>query len=314
MTQYGRNDPCPCGSGKKYKKCCGTVGGEAAPPDFMDESMASAIKKLSEEQWLEAIERFMALEANSPGRPQALRAAGSCYEGLEDYQRAAECYQQALEAAPPELELTLKYQLGIVRACAGLFDDAERALRACLTHHDAAGIEDRILGMIKVVLEMREGKLAPHYLRTIMLLQRAFTDMQESRFPAAKRKLVTLKTLEPENSVIFYNLGVVESYLEEHDEAAENYQRAVTLNPEYVEAWFNLGQLGIVAKDYAKALTCFDRAAALQPDYVKAHHQKGIAWELLGDKEKAGACYARVLEIDPEHKSAKENLTRIMNR
>ncbi len=23
MTKSGRNDPCPCGSGKKYKKCCG---------------------------------------------------------------------------------------------------------------------------------------------------------------------------------------------------------------------------------------------------------------------------------------------------
>jgi SWIM/SEC-C metal-binding protein len=23
----GRNDPCPCGSGKKYKKCCGRGGG-----------------------------------------------------------------------------------------------------------------------------------------------------------------------------------------------------------------------------------------------------------------------------------------------
>jgi len=23
MGQVGRNDPCPCGSGKKYKKCCG---------------------------------------------------------------------------------------------------------------------------------------------------------------------------------------------------------------------------------------------------------------------------------------------------
>jgi len=22
----GRNDPCPCGSGKKYKKCCGKEG------------------------------------------------------------------------------------------------------------------------------------------------------------------------------------------------------------------------------------------------------------------------------------------------
>jgi preprotein translocase subunit SecA len=24
--KVGRNDPCPCGSGKKYKKCCGATG------------------------------------------------------------------------------------------------------------------------------------------------------------------------------------------------------------------------------------------------------------------------------------------------
>jgi len=23
LAGIGRNDPCPCGSGKKYKKCCG---------------------------------------------------------------------------------------------------------------------------------------------------------------------------------------------------------------------------------------------------------------------------------------------------
>ena len=23
VKKIGRNDPCPCGSGKKYKKCCG---------------------------------------------------------------------------------------------------------------------------------------------------------------------------------------------------------------------------------------------------------------------------------------------------
>ena len=23
QKKAGRNDPCPCGSGKKYKKCCG---------------------------------------------------------------------------------------------------------------------------------------------------------------------------------------------------------------------------------------------------------------------------------------------------
>ena len=24
--KVGRNEPCPCGSGKKYKKCCGAAG------------------------------------------------------------------------------------------------------------------------------------------------------------------------------------------------------------------------------------------------------------------------------------------------
>ena len=31
-NKVGRNDPCPCGSGKKYKNCCGAVNGENANP------------------------------------------------------------------------------------------------------------------------------------------------------------------------------------------------------------------------------------------------------------------------------------------
>ena len=27
LPKVGRNDPCPCGSGKKYKKCCGQNAG-----------------------------------------------------------------------------------------------------------------------------------------------------------------------------------------------------------------------------------------------------------------------------------------------
>jgi preprotein translocase subunit SecA len=36
-NKVGRNDPCPCGSGKKFKKCHGQVGGRmdlpASPTD-----------------------------------------------------------------------------------------------------------------------------------------------------------------------------------------------------------------------------------------------------------------------------------------
>jgi preprotein translocase subunit SecA len=31
--KVGRNDPCPCGSGKKYKKCHGAGGGGGTVPD-----------------------------------------------------------------------------------------------------------------------------------------------------------------------------------------------------------------------------------------------------------------------------------------
>jgi hypothetical protein len=32
MSEIGRNAPCPCGSGKKYKRCCGAIGPVAPPP------------------------------------------------------------------------------------------------------------------------------------------------------------------------------------------------------------------------------------------------------------------------------------------
>ena len=32
MSKINRNDPCPCGSGKKYKKCCGLKELQAKKP------------------------------------------------------------------------------------------------------------------------------------------------------------------------------------------------------------------------------------------------------------------------------------------
>jgi uncharacterized protein len=32
QSKIGRNDPCPCGSGRKFKKCCGAAGNVGGPP------------------------------------------------------------------------------------------------------------------------------------------------------------------------------------------------------------------------------------------------------------------------------------------
>jgi tetratricopeptide (TPR) repeat protein len=54
QKKIGRNDPCPCGSGKKYKKCCGReVTPESQPPPFdrrIIERDLLAAKQLLEEK------------------------------------------------------------------------------------------------------------------------------------------------------------------------------------------------------------------------------------------------------------------------
>ncbi|MFA5974850.1 MAG: SEC-C metal-binding domain-containing protein [Elusimicrobiota bacterium] len=44
----GRNDPCPCKSGKKYKKCCETKN-EAKEREALEKQWAAAAKKKEQE-------------------------------------------------------------------------------------------------------------------------------------------------------------------------------------------------------------------------------------------------------------------------
>jgi len=69
MDKIGRNDPCPCGSGKKYKRCC--LSKDDAPAGFTDDDRRSALTRL---------ERFVEKELG----PEDDAAYDSFYERWED--------------------------------------------------------------------------------------------------------------------------------------------------------------------------------------------------------------------------------------
>lgn len=52
MSKIGRNDPCPCGSGKKYKKCCAKNNGQPASSDSGGGGMPFLNPSLLAQQWL----------------------------------------------------------------------------------------------------------------------------------------------------------------------------------------------------------------------------------------------------------------------
>ena len=109
MPKIGRNDPCPCGSGKKYKHCC------------LKQDRAAEISP--------AIAQRQALEAQTTGHAT----------WLDEYQ--AELLQsQALDAASNAV-------IDLVHA--GRLDEAEQAARELLINHPEVHDGYDRLGMVQ---------------------------------------------------------------------------------------------------------------------------------------------------------------------
>jgi hypothetical protein len=71
MRKVGRNDPCPCGSGRKVKRCCGLKRGpdeDSAARAFLAEVSrdAAGVLNVSESQFIAMMEQWSGLAAVYP--------------------------------------------------------------------------------------------------------------------------------------------------------------------------------------------------------------------------------------------------------
>ncbi|HVE48924.1 MAG TPA: DUF5672 family protein, partial [Casimicrobiaceae bacterium] len=121
----GRNDPCPCGSGKRYKQCHGAI---AAPTTAQrdtaspDELVRRGIEAQQRGDLGAAESSYRAALARAPEHPHALH-----YQGMVEYQRsrpaaALPALLHAVELVPSEPEF--HNNLGIVCAALDRLADA----------------------------------------------------------------------------------------------------------------------------------------------------------------------------------------------
>src|SRR5262245_57870983 len=99
MAAIARNAPCPCGSGKRFKDCHGTVGIRASAPASADSLLREAQVALAHGRPDTAhvlLDRAIALE---PKRSELLRERARVERALGDARAAASC-RAALEFAP----------------------------------------------------------------------------------------------------------------------------------------------------------------------------------------------------------------------
>jgi tetratricopeptide (TPR) repeat protein len=100
MKKVGRNAPCPCGSGKKFKKCCQN---QMATTDFFYtdlDRLSNRVPTLIDQGRLdEAEEVCRELQEKYPDQIDGISRLAEVYEAQGDRKKAVEYYRKAAEFA-----------------------------------------------------------------------------------------------------------------------------------------------------------------------------------------------------------------------
>jgi len=129
LNKVGRNDPCPCGSGKKYKKCCMVKGEErkvdtlSTPSDGrsvrrqparaaeIENLFRRALNQLDRDEYDKAARAFRSMLRLDPEHYQALTGLGRCLMEIGMREEARECFRKALEIKPDYVQARLNLEL-----------------------------------------------------------------------------------------------------------------------------------------------------------------------------------------------------------
>ena len=259
MSKPGRNDPCPCGSGKKYKKCClpqeEAARTAAAPreapfiaelrPD-LDEAVDHALQRLEKGEGKRVESEITELLEQNPDYHLTNYARGVYLAMVEKAPAAAiPFFEKAVAILPPFAEA----HFNLASAARGALDipKAVAAYRAAVRYSQDDGIAEmarkEIQRLEEILLKTTPFASLDAYLANARLFDRAFECLNRREF----------------------------------GQAAELFQRVLTENPKHVQSHGNLALAYAGLGRRADALACFDRALELDPDYEPAILNRRIA-------------------------------------
>lgn len=106
MNAVGRNEPCPCGSGKRYKECHGAIGAPAelrapsASPSGVAKTMADALHAQSSGAAATAASLYRQVLAVDPANFDAMHMLGLVEYEQGDHEAALGLIRRAIELRP----------------------------------------------------------------------------------------------------------------------------------------------------------------------------------------------------------------------
>ncbi len=271
----GRNDPCPCGSGLKYKKCCGSGASQRAGAARGEPALQAGL--LFEQgqylyrsgRLLESADALSRVLAANPRHAPSLHLLGIIRHQLGDSENALRFLARATSSAPGEPVYRNSY--GEVLRLSGRSAEAlaqfDKALGLSPSYESAAN--NKALALLALG---RSGE-------AVALLKGALLD-------------------HPSSATLHDNLGYALQTTGSFGQAAEQHRQALEIAPDMVSARVNLGSACQSQGRYSEAKACYAAVPEASEAFPVALHNLGICDQELGDAAQAINHMERALALD----------------
>ncbi len=238
MTNPGRNDPCPCGSGKKFKRCCG-INSSAS---HLNRSGAARQELIADGGKAAVGTAMRDDKAACLAEAQRNYQLGDTFAAQGKMGQATVYYERALRFKPDYAEV--HSNLGLALATQGRTDQAVAHCQRAVALQPNSAKAHNNLGLA-LAAQGKIGQAVAHYQRAVVL---------QPIFPEA-----------------YNNLGIAHAAQGKIDQAVVYYERALKLKPDYAEAHNNLGNTLVAQGKIGQALTHYERVFSLRPNDAVAH-------------------------------------------
>jgi protein O-GlcNAc transferase len=317
IQKIARNDPCPCGSGKKYKQCCLLTKGSTASPASAAMELANALQRASAHyragQLREADAVCQQILQLAPNHPDALHMQGMIAYQIGMLDVAAVLLGSVVGIAPNFAD---GYNnLGVVLTAQGKLDEAIVRYREAVAlqpkhanaHYNLGNALKEQGRLDEAIASYRKAvALTPDYAQLHSNLGDALqTQGRLNEAIASYRKALRI---DPDLVEVHYNLGDAQREQADLDEAVASYRRAIELKPEYAEAYNNLGNVLKSQDKLDEAAEAYQQAIRLKPDFAEAYNNLGVIFQKQDRLNEAIAHCELAVSLKPDFAEAHGNL------
>ena len=279
MNRIGRNDPCHCGSGKKYKQCCmqrdeGAAFGQPAQPVPRTVQISRALQT--------------ALEHHQLGR----------------FADAEAIYRQVLKVDPVNFDAlhmlgVLAYQVGQHAQAAEIINQAIRLDASDPLAHNNLGNAYRALGRQDEALASFQKALSikPDFYQVQNNIGETYRVM--GQFDDALASFRKVLSIDPNYAEAHNNMGLALLAQNKLDDAMACFDQAIALKPKYAKAYSNRGAAFNAMTKLEEAQASYDKALSLNPDLPEALAAMGSLLKAQGNLKKALLCMQKALQVQP---------------